>query len=478
MYRPFDTLPLEIKTKIFTHLPVSSLPACLRTSQLQYIMEKEKAGVEDKPINSVYNMSQKLNLLMKREKAWKNFDFKFHKEIEFPRENNGYTTYGRTLSYLRLPKHEQQQIGWRSLDHDLIALACRRPETDTEIEIILRSFSSLRFKHPLGKQEIIKISSLPRTAEPPSVDIAISGENLVVCVECMGSSNVSYHAIYTFNWITGQMKFKPMTAMNFQCVAFLRPDVFVKPYVPREKDSRKLTIYLLLNYWRGCLVPFVTLGLPSIDRYVEVTTMICCGDPKKPFRNRTDDSLILFTIELTLTRRAIFENYLLVVHRSTLWNIVKHYLKHSRRERHVKWSNWGPKNTRWFSYDGDIFRDPCSTSGGRFANPFPHIPGQRRTPERDVLQVMDFGLRRVRDALGNNGTWELVADTSYIQEFRAKEGFREAIYSSLPYIVTSTRQEFNICGEFLDEERVMFIRVNMNQATQQKFLSCVILYIG
>ncbi|KAF8988170.1 hypothetical protein BDQ17DRAFT_1374286 [Cyathus striatus] len=587
-----QTLPLEIITMIFTHLPISSLPACLRTSrfihsaikeslELQYALEKDKAGVEDNRFDrSKPSISEKLNLLKEREDAWKTFNYKFMRELEgfelpksdmfnviadtifVGRDDPRNPKLTSALKFARLPVDSEEPMAWETLDvgksiitfgaaleeHDLIALACYRSPSREGIDIILRRLST-QSKHPYAQKNIIPVCNLELEQLladvnvediKPWVSIDICGENLIICVECYNLEPLM-KSIYILNWKTGEMKFKPIKDMNCPNVIFLRHDIFVKMQFTNDRPFSEVimeTYHLPQSPLTGedDLIPFVHLGFPELREYVEVTGTRCRGDPspkdplsirplgsqyglsqQRPFCNRAEDSLLI--------------TYSFVMHRDKLLDIVQPYLppvtnsfpahrtdptsttsaqipsthlvtdngsedsagsdtddemltEDSVSEIEVpllSWSQWGPHNTRWIENGhGDFFRDIYPTSGGRFVIPYPQADDVQRYLYWDILQVMDFGKGRVRDAIATwrndgtssgqeeNGNWELVTAPTVLNQ-NENNPFNETIRSYLPYTHTISKEEFRICAQFLDEERVMFLGEEN---------SCSMLYFG
>ncbi|KAF8988175.1 hypothetical protein BDQ17DRAFT_1414696 [Cyathus striatus] len=492
-----QTLPLETQTTIFTHLPISSLSACYCTSrlfksiieeslELQYALEKGKAGVEDNPYcNSKLSLSKKRNLLKEREEAWKTFDYKFKKcfPIELPELSTMYNVidgtifvgcddsanreFARALKYIHLPRDPEEEMIWQTLDvgrtilnfgaaleeHDLIALVCYSPSRDG-LDLILRRLST-QSKHPDAPKSTISLGDfvpLPHNAPQgqPRVSIDICGDTLIICLEYIENSA---DFILILNWKTGELK-TPFRIRELSGGSGEHHDqaVIVPYYIPSAIDNSSSSLRELR--------PFACFQLPKIKENRMVVDLTCRGDPnprdspsylpsqsggsqvhyskERPFRNRSENSLIVFTVDIAHGSTG-YNRYMFVAHREQLLNIVQPLIPTSDIDEvsdisfidvpFLNWSTWGPHNTRWFDYGNDLTAVICPSSTGR------HGDG-------------------TTSGLGKKGWWTLVTEPSVLQD---NECFSEPVRSTLPYIHTTSKEEFSAWVQFLDEESVMFV---------------------
>ncbi|KAF8989716.1 hypothetical protein BDQ17DRAFT_1434265 [Cyathus striatus] len=326
---PVQNLPVEIISQIFSYLPLSSLPACALTSRLydhvikgsvtiQYALAKEKAGVEDSPLIGgieKFSVSEKLSLLAAREDAWKQFNYKFVKKItvDLPRSklyniiadtlivgcDDPQNTTGITiaLKYLRLPRNSEGEVVWRTLDvnrpiisfgaaleeHDLIALACCTDSSLDGLEIVLRQFST-QSKHPHAEKSTIHVLDGPWPSGLPKVGIDICGENLVLFIQ---DELKGYYSLHIFDWKIGVQKFEISECKDsYLGSAFLRSDIFIKPYICEKDEERDYHLEIGIYHLPKAryigpnaeLFPFLVLLLPELDNDdVYVTELFCHG---------------------------------------------------------------------------------------------------------------------------------------------------------------------------------------------------------
>jgi hypothetical protein len=212
------------------------------------------------------------------------------------------------------------------------------------------------------------------------------------------------------------------------------------------------------------------LGLPSVD---EGCSIIFLGfrnlPPKnmvsrtcqqlhdtsifaKPFTTASPDEIIFVYVEIRCNIRG-YSNTSFVVHSSTLQRHARATLQDT-----IPWQMWGPTTTRWFPSAKPNARDVC---------------GQRclvRGPTSK--EVWDFNQYRVR-YLGQGFAMESEAACVSVEtepscvKSRAFEG---GVYSSLPYVKLVLKQLKNDRTTFLDDDRILRLRVSPNHSSLLLFL--------
>jgi hypothetical protein len=142
-YSPFFKLPSEILTTILANLSLHSLLTCRQTckkfkelydssSQLQYIAELEIAGMKDNPYCSM-SVSERLELLRKREDAWAALQPDFSATISIPKPPAGIYDVTPNI-YL---------LGVATLPHEMLTLGIQSITLPSSEEEVLASPSTV-----------------------------------------------------------------------------------------------------------------------------------------------------------------------------------------------------------------------------------------------------------------------------------------------------------------------------------------------
>ncbi|KAF8998293.1 hypothetical protein BDQ17DRAFT_820260 [Cyathus striatus] len=574
--------PNRNHTQILSNLPSASLLQCTLTSkllhglisqnvELQYILAKDEAGVEDNPTNAhMMSAPEKLAILKETERAWLTFNYKFTEKVHFCKTTLSGETITPTglysvmpnayllgcavgnnqrktnaLQYARLPSRKGQVVNWKTVsvgkeiigfgtsveEHDLIALVCYRPSVNGEpagMDIHLLRFST-GLEYSDADKHIIPVCtrcSFPRP-EGLSISIDISGENLVLCVNDILGIGLKVE-MFIYNWQNGTLRYGPEETSNTSLV-FLRPDIFIKPEIIIELEADQLTLnaYYIppsdspISRINQHIDSFISLHLPCLEVGAELISISCRGDPsprngpsvcpslstggreaegdrggeeeesKRPFINRSEDSIIIFTYDVQLPGgEGRDETYtiLIFVPRDKLLNLVLPSLEafvksfeekveekgkgkareggwETQREE-MLWTHWGPSITRLFLYIGES-EIIGETSGTRYVH-LNHFPGPVDSPNLCV-EIKDFSGARVRRCLADmqkrglkegggvmekKGEWKVVTEPTVIKPGDSSV-FEEVVETCLPFVCTLSKERFAFESVFLDEERII-----------------------
>ena len=181
-------------------------------------------------------------------------------------------------------------------------------------------------------------------------------------------------------------------------------------------------------------------------------------DNRLPFHVAADNAVALFKFSISDQRSAL--PYILITHRRSLLSILSNAaLPHGG---HISWQDWGPPVTRWIPSPLDIYRATI-TMGQRFASINSMIGNDGPAP----IHIYDFNPNLVRRLLHSRDGLEsptsvtrVVSGRDLLKHPLAGEPFASEVWSELPYVECSSKEKFDYSYVFIDEERVVGIKVS------------------
>ena len=244
-----------------------------------------------------------------------------------------------------------------------------------------------------------------------------------------------------------------------------------------------------------CLVPLCVLNLPPLARHASIVRLGCHTEPNptgpspfsipapsnRPFRNKPEDAIILFSV-LIEERPVDFQfrqtrPFIFIVHRRALLNHIPAAHRAcapfcstpepAPETVQVPWEAWGPSVTRWFEGDSALMRWITTTAGQRAVtmedgasspiivrdfNPYAVRSARARAAAGGRLQQGDDWIEK----RPNGNVMGLKVDESVLD---AGSVFKDDVRSSLPYVEVVTLAEYRYQGVFMDEERILGLKV-------------------
>ena len=209
------------------------------------------------------------------------------------------------------------------------------------------------------------------------------------------------------------------------------------------------------------MTKILSLGLPRVDDGFRVSRLDFHHPPienvfirdnclflytttdTKPFISTSSDDIIFASLKIG-TRYGRYDNISFVVHSSALLRLIP-FPPHERMQNTILWESWGPAVTRWH-------KDEVSAV-------YPFASGQRCILKPDsefwfVWELWDFNPYRVR-RLGKNFTLESEKASLSVETEPScvkSRGFKESVYSSLPFIKIIPKQlpDYHYMGVYDD----------------------------
>ncbi|KAG5634403.1 hypothetical protein H0H81_002106 [Sphagnurus paluster] len=317
-------LPPEILARVLLFL---ELPDLMRMHQvhsnlrqyiqsfhiLQYHIATQSAFIEDNP-NSSLPISERLELLKKREEGWARCNIDFRRVIRLehqPGDDLDVLTDGIYLSgdedghnlhYVQLPSKPEDPIEWRTIDiqkpvvevglsvleHDLLA-ALTSDQYVYEVQLLQLSTGKA---HPRAQLATLFVRDKSEENMFQRVGIEIAGVNLVL----IGARHESFDHeldrdyVYMFDWTSGELKLKfDVPASTYCNIIFLTPELVLLPnsddfvldiwaIPPRSSASMSLPT-APVSERENPPAPLVSLALPQLSPIYRVFNIYCSAKP-------------------------------------------------------------------------------------------------------------------------------------------------------------------------------------------------------
>ncbi|KAF9442873.1 hypothetical protein P691DRAFT_764807 [Macrolepiota fuliginosa MF-IS2] len=468
-------LPPEILIHILLHLPFTSVVICQlvnchlhglisQSTVLQYYVHLGISGLVDSP-RSHLAVSERLSLLLARERRWDELDLDFYKVIDvtFPFEYNIATlsagVFGGTAlekcRYMRIPSTATEEVKWREVyaeqkivshlpgfhEPDLHVLITAEPRTvyaDTakpstvhDVQIHLNQLSTGE-PHP----DVLRTTISFETREEfrnPRIFMRYAGDNIVLVLRDYGGRSKPNDQVLVYEWRTGELKlsFSAPGGSYFYPV-FLTTHLFL---LSNEATGN-------LEYWRipqspsepTPSRPFFLLSLPrlrsgntfpSIWGFAEPNVGPC--NASKPFYTNPEHAIVAFYISiLSAGSEAVFR---LFIHRSSLVGCLDQFsafISIDEPPEPVSYDQWGPPVCRWF--DGSWEESIEIVFGQKYLKT-PPPAGTEGAP----LTLLDFNPIDVAKVLAAENHLQAMAsdesDCAREEDYRA-EGVLSGYYES------------------------------------------------
>ncbi|KAF9448681.1 hypothetical protein P691DRAFT_800391 [Macrolepiota fuliginosa MF-IS2] len=433
-------LPPEILTHVLLHLPFTSVVICQgvnrhlqvlisESTELQYYIHLGVYGQVDNPRCDL-PISERLSLLLARERCWEELDLDFSSTVEVPFQFKfldpklspgllyGVTT-GGDLRYMRVPTVPDQKVDWGIIrsgetiitaglcvcERDLQVLITAQPQTvhtNTTgfhtVNVIQMHLNQLSTggPHPEAHQAIISFETHEQFRKPHIV-MECAGDNLLLVLRDRTDTFKPDDQIYVYEWKTGDLKLRanaPFSSYRFPL--FLTTHIFLLPNINTGE----------LEYWRipknqsetTPSRPFFILSLPQPRSGAIFYTLTCRAEPNpsiqiyntsKPFYTDPHHAIVNFYVSVWSGRYAYPEPrcFKLLIHRSSLVGCLDKYsasASFNNPPKPIPYGDWGPPICRWFNLDGASWTE--TTFGQRYIAPPPLDVG----PEGAPLTVLNF----------------------------------------------------------------------------------------
>ncbi|KAK7039219.1 hypothetical protein VNI00_010124 [Paramarasmius palmivorus] len=493
-------LPLELLIHILSYSPLQDLlsiqvtnrflqHAIATSSQLQYLMALDIAGMEDNPKCSL-PASDRLKVLEEREKAWKLFKPTFMQRVEIDKSQiilyelaggafirSDYNR--RVVNCVVLPRDDgSRQEDWGKLEvdekimdfgqaieeHDLVAVITAAEKhcasNSATVEVKYYQFST-RQPHPLAGPAMTFTQNCP--LEDVRVGIEISGDYVALVVKDSRPGHFDRDKIYVLDWKRSKIKTIIKSASRRYTSA-----IFIS-----------LDVILATNSYEGSLelwkipaepvaestLPQLTLRLPALVPGFFVADLACRGAPnpsvtiprnERPFRSSALDSIIVFHLTVSFINPAVTTQFLFFAHRSSLLKLLANSYS-PPSEQGLGWAQWGRPITRWF-HGRTITTDWITTTCGQR---YVLISPQAHRLAQPVI-VLDFNqhhcrqhrLRKESGENENHRVWLIDAPDN----LHKLEVFREDVKGVLPYLATKSEEAYSFDGVLMDDERIIGLK--------------------
>ncbi|KAI0047599.1 hypothetical protein FA95DRAFT_1595630 [Auriscalpium vulgare] len=520
------------------------------SAHVQYRRLLRKSGLCD-DMEAGMSHAERLRTVERREEAWGEITFRSTRDIDVPFQPTGiYDFTGDVLllgtaagdpqrrttgyAYMRLPSvgedgasslswvHNEMQnepglrivdIGMALHEHDMIALVTSREEEahDNDWAISVLELRFVQFStsapHPKASLPVIPIARKSVLLGHCSVLVEVVGDHLALLVTYPWARGEMEDMFFLVNWKRGIADCLRVSDWGmYSHFAFLSEDTLVFP----NSSARTLEINKIILPPPGDPYPptlrvVCVLALPTMTEHSLITRVDCRGEPgpassptplpaprQRPFRNTSEDAVILFNYLVQDARRPLFGNlraFSFVVHRRTL-------LSHASRaagprgpparERGIldlkdvhlaeeprltappevtTWDAWGPASTRWFEHEFPEALRWITTSAGQRCVAKTHTGPS-------PLVVRDFNphnvgqlTARIGEAAGslvlpNGNTTRVVTQPTIVSN---PDVFTNDFVSELPYCETTTAENFGYDGVLMDEERILGLQVREDE---------------
>ncbi|KAF9448585.1 hypothetical protein P691DRAFT_800519 [Macrolepiota fuliginosa MF-IS2] len=397
-------LPPEILTRIFLHLPFTSVVVCTRvnhlfrsvissSTELQYYIHLGTSGLVDNPHYDL-TVPERLTRLLAREHRWEKLEFDFDRNIDVPVVapyrrrglSGGFLAMlyqDGTLRELQIPNEADQDVKWREAhpeqnpiisgkrvyEHDLCILTTARRRnvlTNAAIhEVCIRLNRSSTGQPHSDAHGVISFETHGEFGQPWAAAECI-GDNLVLILRDNLSGYTPDDEVYVFEWKTGKLKMRLGAPSNsYSLSLFLTEHIFILPNAATGE----------LEYWRipqhlsesTPERPFFILSLPRLCSHSVFHRIYCRAEPhpgpqgvSKPFYTDPHHAIIIFKITIypTGTPQTV-SDFVFFVHRSSLVEILETFsasISSDERPKPLPYDDWGPSVCRWFNDSVDGYR--------------------------------------------------------------------------------------------------------------------------
>ena len=220
------------------------------------------------------------------------------------------------------------------------------------------------------------------------------------------------------------------------------------------------------------LTAALSLGLPALQANIRISGMQCDTSPLScrkglpaadgmhsnyppPFETSWSDAIIAFGVLYANVTDYFF--YRLVTHRRSLLQLLlassSHVLVPGIQTR-VDWSAWGPSRARWLDVSQNRDSITHVTYGQRLL--YFNADFTDMSEDHDSIQVFDFNFENVQ------ASSNAVTSDEFVEVHKSKMMvFAETLRSALPYVVSTSLEEYAGYGAWMDEERIFVIEVGL-----------------
>ncbi|KDR76224.1 hypothetical protein GALMADRAFT_466644 [Galerina marginata CBS 339.88] len=483
------------------HTVISSSPLLIYLKELEIagMIDNPACTLQSISIN------ERLEMLRERELRWISLNWKWRREIDMPRftaagtytYSGGVYLLGRRINpqegvvgmySMNVPQKFDEAIDWKELDlgqrhlpsamaieeHDLVACVIYTPGVTPSqflVKIQLVQHTTLQ-PHPLASSNALDVCSFGEWDGSPTSHTSICGDYLAISVALLNSSR-PWSQLVVWNWKTGRILCQSRTpGASKTGLTFLKEDLIINI----DLDSRSIDVYQIPFFsaehnYDPRHIPRMRcvqrLKLPMVERNYEYAAAVCSSLPGPavsfPSENiRTtrpfiDDPLsailsIYFRVRdarmargtgpfltfFVITQRRVFLEFIL----KRLASVPEGQQLNEADIPEVAWGEWGPRNTRMFSFEG---------GDGRVAS----ISGTKCVIFQDKkVEILDFGPKKVAVQMGRMEDSRAVTSDVPAAEIELRPGvridivghdvpamyprtkgiFREDVITCLPYI--------------------------------------------
>jgi hypothetical protein len=183
-----------------------------------------------------------------------------------------------------------------------------------------------------------------------------------------------------------------------------------------------------------------------------------------PFHVAPDSAVALFKFSIMVSDRTSAYQYVLVTHRRSLLLTLSNPLAAHAQGGQIPWQDWGPPVTRWISSPLDVYRATI-TKGQRFAA-IQSITSESGFELPAPICIFDFNPYLVRRLLhfprsieSPTSVTRVVSGRDLLHPTLSGEPFAGEVWSELPYVECSSKEKFDYSYVFIDEERIVGMKV-------------------
>ncbi|KAF9452108.1 hypothetical protein P691DRAFT_661738 [Macrolepiota fuliginosa MF-IS2] len=513
----FLDLPPETVTHILLHLPFTSVVTCKGVNRHLQILISESAELQYHIHLGIYRLvdnphchlpvSERLSQLLARECRWEKLDFDFDRTINIPIPDlwAGSRLSGSVFSILydggvlyemQIPNEADQETVWNKAhpeqlvetisvyEQDLHVLITAQPRTVLTNEAGPRTIHEIRFHisrlstgepHP-DSQQVISFETREEFGMLWAV-MECAGDNLVLVLrddEGVHPNDAGAHGpddqVYVYEWKTGKLKMLSAPFGSYHYPLILTSHIFL---LPNTRTGE-------LEYWRipqnlsepTSGQPFFILSLPRLCLNKFFGHIFCRAEynpsigpciTSKPFYTNPHHAIVIFHVTIQMTDFPLdLTSLTFFVHRSSLVGCLDKFsafMSSDERPNSVPYDDWGVHVCRWLEPADFPLHVLPSTFGQRYVT----------SPKwMEPLTLLDFNPLGVKRAL----TTEKHHDLIYEPQFHAQaiiqtldslgdphHCFEHTVYSSLPYTVRSSHNEYYFDRLFMDEECILGFQV-------------------
>jgi hypothetical protein len=195
---------------------------------------------------------------------------------------------------------------------------------------------------------------------------------------------------------------------------------------------------------------------PPVAQSQQTNNSLHPGD-SIPFHVAADNAIAMFKFSIS-DHRLVFP-YLFVTHRQSLLSTLSNPI--ATQEGHILWQDWGPSVSRWIPSPLDVYRATI-TMGQRFAS----IRSVSAVDESSPIRVYDFNPFLIRRLLlkpegleSPTSVTRVVSGKAVLSSTFDDTPFIDEVWSELPYVLCSSKESFDYSYVFIDEERIVGMKV-------------------